>query len=195
MKRKNIPPNPRKTKRIRRDRQPSVSRGPVSENINDDFTFELIFFIMPVTGRITANFMLRNNLQIIIEVFSLNPLPPKTVSKVDLEEIPVVKYGKGVIPQTECSICLLPYRVGQRLRSFKCGHYFHCKCVDKWLLGFSDKCPMCRICVMKGVEMCVMICVMICVMKGVEMYVMKGVEICVMKGVEMCVMKGVEIYL
>ncbi|KAK1348722.1 hypothetical protein CWI37_0048p0030 [Hamiltosporidium tvaerminnensis] len=145
MKRKNIPPNPRKTKRIRRDRQPSVSRGPVSENINDDFTFELIFFIMPVTGRITANFMLRNNLQIIIEVFSLNPLPPKTVSKVDLEEIPVVKYVKGVIPQTECSICLLPYRVGQRLRSFKCGHYFHCKCVDKWLLGFSDKCPMCRV--------------------------------------------------
>ncbi|TBU08383.1 hypothetical protein CWI36_0146p0010 [Hamiltosporidium magnivora] len=145
MKRKNIPPNPRKTKRIRRDRQPSVSRGPVSENINDDFTFELIFFIMPVTGRITANFMLRNNLQIIIEVFSLNPLPPKTVSKVDLEEIPVVKYGKGVIPQTECSICLLPYRVGQRLRSFKC--------VGMKGVGMCYE-RSCFMCVMKGVEMC-----------------------------------------
>lgn len=45
---------------------------------------------------------------------------------------------------TPCSICLekLEY---QEKRYFKCGHYFHKNCIDKWFKEtLSLKCPYCK---------------------------------------------------
>jgi len=42
-----------------------------------------------------------------------------------------------------CSICLGCFALGQRLRVLRCGHYFHCACVDTWLLRHRNSCPLC----------------------------------------------------
>ncbi|KFD67597.1 hypothetical protein M514_03464, partial [Trichuris suis] len=41
-----------------------------------------------------------------------------------------------------CAICLEVYKDGQTLRVISCGHEFHRKCVDPWLLA-NHTCPLC----------------------------------------------------
>lgn len=43
-----------------------------------------------------------------------------------------------------CSICLDNFSVGEGYRTLICGHDFHKKCIDRWLLKGSQECPMCR---------------------------------------------------
>jgi len=43
----------------------------------------------------------------------------------------------------ECSICFGPYTDGQEIRKLSCGHHFHQRCVDVWLLGHQNRCPLC----------------------------------------------------
>lgn len=45
--------------------------------------------------------------------------------------------------QERCSICLEEYKDGQELRVLFCGHEFHPKCVDPWLLN-NRRCPLCQ---------------------------------------------------
>ena len=55
-------------------------------------------------------------------------------------------------PAIECSVCLATFAVGDELRHLPCGHEFHLKCVDAWLLGaaaasadrVSATCPLCK---------------------------------------------------
>lgn len=43
----------------------------------------------------------------------------------------------------ECTICFGPYADGENIRKLHCGHHFHQKCVDVWLLGHQNRCPLC----------------------------------------------------
>ncbi|XGW16581.1 hypothetical protein V3C99_001771 [Haemonchus contortus] len=45
--------------------------------------------------------------------------------------------------QERCSICLDEYAEGTELRVLFCGHEFHPKCVDPWLLS-NRRCPLCQ---------------------------------------------------
>ena len=44
----------------------------------------------------------------------------------------------------QCYICLEEFRGGEEIRELPCRHAFHRKCVDKWLLRSSRRCPTCR---------------------------------------------------
>ena len=44
---------------------------------------------------------------------------------------------------SECSICLSTM-VEEEVRSLPCIHTFHVKCIDRWLLKKSARCPLCR---------------------------------------------------
>lgn len=44
----------------------------------------------------------------------------------------------------ECPICLCQYIRNQRLRVLPCSHYFHTRCIQRWLTGMSTMCPLCR---------------------------------------------------
>ena len=37
----------------------------------------------------------------------------------------------------ECAICLGPFEVAQPVRKLPCSHWFHRRCIDRWLLGSS----------------------------------------------------------
>lgn len=43
----------------------------------------------------------------------------------------------------ECSICLGAYVDGEEIRKLSCTHHFHQRCVDVWLLGHQNRCPLC----------------------------------------------------
>jgi len=45
----------------------------------------------------------------------------------------------------ECSICFGSYTDGEEIRKLSCGHHFHQRCVDVWLLGHQNRCPLCLI--------------------------------------------------
>ncbi|XP_021731463.1 RING-H2 finger protein ATL38-like [Chenopodium quinoa] len=61
---------------------------------------------------------------------------------------PAKKYGDTYFSSAEsgqCSICLAEYHKEDVLRILPyCGHYFHIKCIDIWLLQHCT-CPVCRI--------------------------------------------------
>lgn len=48
----------------------------------------------------------------------------------------------------ECAMCMEPFAPADEVRVLKCGHYFHTKCIDQWLLvgqqGKSRSCPVCQ---------------------------------------------------
>ncbi|KAL0560618.1 hypothetical protein IC582_001027 [Cucumis melo] len=43
----------------------------------------------------------------------------------------------------ECCICLVKYRDEEEVRQLPCSHFFHLKCVDKWL-SITSSCPLCK---------------------------------------------------
>ncbi|KXS18119.1 hypothetical protein M427DRAFT_53958 [Gonapodya prolifera JEL478] len=53
-----------------------------------------------------------------------------------------------------CTICIEPFQASDQVRELPvCGHIFHAKCVDRWLLEKSVACPICRRDVRKPLDM------------------------------------------
>ena len=46
--------------------------------------------------------------------------------------------------QSECSICLEDFILGDKIIYLPCFHYFHSECIEKWAKK-SKKCPLCNI--------------------------------------------------
>jgi E3 ubiquitin-protein ligase ATL10/75/76/77/78 len=72
------------------------------------------------------------------------------VKKRALRSIPVEVYGRGSGGAEVCAICLGEFADGEKVRVLpRCGHGFHVRCVDAWLLS-GGSCPTCRRPVMAG---------------------------------------------
>ena len=41
----------------------------------------------------------------------------------------------------KCGVCLSSFVPNEELKELKCSHRFHAACIDKWLLNFSNICP------------------------------------------------------
>ncbi|XP_050215743.1 RING-H2 finger protein ATL56-like [Mercurialis annua] len=70
------------------------------------------------------------------------------LSSKELKKLPQFKYSRKIKPESEgidcCVVCLDGFRQGQWCRKLAgCGHVFHRKCVDNWLVKVSV-CPICR---------------------------------------------------
>ena len=57
--------------------------------------------------------------------------------------LPKFKKVSGNIISDNCSVCYNNYIDGEYYRKLKCNHYFHKKCIDKWL-KLNPICPICR---------------------------------------------------
>nr|AEQ20638.1 RING-H2 zinc finger protein [Manihot esculenta] len=63
-----------------------------------------------------------------------------------LKKLPQFKFSRRTKPEDEadCVVCLEGIRQGQWCRKLiACGHVFHRKCIDAWLIKVSA-CPVCR---------------------------------------------------
>uniref|UniRef100_A0A0A9E683 RING-type domain-containing protein n=1 Tax=Arundo donax TaxID=35708 RepID=A0A0A9E683_ARUDO len=74
------------------------------------------------------------------------------LKKSALRSIPVEVYGAcgADVGAYVCAICLGEFADGEKVRVLpRCGHGFHARCVDTWLLS-HDTCPTCRGSVLDG---------------------------------------------
>lgn len=46
---------------------------------------------------------------------------------------------------TECTICFEEFVSDDNIRILDCKHYYHPRCIDRWLIGHSKRCPCCRV--------------------------------------------------
>ncbi|RNA26665.1 RING finger, partial [Brachionus plicatilis] len=74
----------------------------------------------------------------------------KALAKMEVRKI---SNGDKEITET-CAICLENYQENDQIRELPCGHYFHQKDVDLWLLEHRN-CPMCKINIIQacGIEL------------------------------------------
>ncbi|KAL9339444.1 hypothetical protein Peur_068459 [Populus x canadensis] len=74
---------------------------------------------------------------------------PKALPLKDLKKLPRFRFSTKTRPETgadqsSCVVCLEEIKQGQWCRNLVgCGHVFHRKCVDAWLVKVSA-CPICR---------------------------------------------------
>ncbi|XP_037432897.1 RING-H2 finger protein ATL74-like [Triticum dicoccoides] len=67
-----------------------------------------------------------------------------------LRSLPVEVYGSGEVIDDVCAICLSEFVDGEKVRVLPlCGHGFHVRCVDAWLVSHGS-CPTCRRPVLEG---------------------------------------------
>jgi E3 ubiquitin-protein ligase ATL10/75/76/77/78 len=130
----------------------SGSHGGGGGNFDNNMMVILAALLCALIGAIVINSIIRCATRC-SQRFQIDPdrvlseLPPTGLSKNALSQIPVVAYEPGLeIPVKECCpICLGEFSGGEKVRILpKCGHGFHVKCIDTWLLSHSS-CPNCRV--------------------------------------------------
>ncbi|XP_003225564.2 E3 ubiquitin-protein ligase RNF6 [Anolis carolinensis] len=69
------------------------------------------------------------------------------LTKDQIDSLPTRNYGSVSVEEGEtskaCSVCIIEYVVGNKLRQLPCMHEFHFHCIDRWLSDNST-CPICR---------------------------------------------------
>lgn len=60
-----------------------------------------------------------------------------------LQKFPKYQLVKEGDIQEKCIICLENYTERSYKRNLPCEHYFHKKCIDKWILDCKPSCPLC----------------------------------------------------
>ncbi|KAF7683675.1 E3 ubiquitin-protein ligase [Astathelohania contejeani] len=107
-----------------------------------DFVIDVLNIINDVDSRMggTPSFSIHTSFYII------HNKKKKGITNEQLKNIPTEKISKDDNDKLneECMICLDNYKVNEKIRILNCDHYFHTKCVDKWLCGVSGQCPTCR---------------------------------------------------
>jgi len=63
----------------------------------------------------------------------------KAVARLELRKVTEIDSNL----QGDCPVCLDQVLVGAEVRTLPCGHVYHRKCIDKWLIR-KRKCPLCK---------------------------------------------------
>jgi len=68
-----------------------------------------------------------------------------TVEEDAINKLPMVKIGtKEIEENTNCSICMEPFKIEEEATQLQCYHLYHPECIKSHLLNYDYKCPLCR---------------------------------------------------
>ena len=82
-----------------------------------------------------------------------------TVNEDKLNMLKHIEYGditevycndNNIVKSTDCTICLELFKDTETVIITKCNHLYHKTCIDKWLVDYSVKCPICRNDIIEG---------------------------------------------
>ena len=68
-------------------------------------------------------------------------------SRTEIENLTTImkfKLSGSTGKQTNCPICFEDYQKDETVRVLKCGHQYHPKCIDLWLMECKMVCPLCQ---------------------------------------------------
>ena len=65
-----------------------------------------------------------------------------TMDKEDINNLEILRYNEE--ENSNCSICLMDVVKDDYYYKINCGHFFHRKCLEKWLEEYNYVCPVCR---------------------------------------------------
>ena len=65
-----------------------------------------------------------------------------TMDKEDINNLEILRYNEE--EDSNCSICLMDVVKDDYYYKINCGHFFHRKCLEKWLEEYNYVCPVCR---------------------------------------------------
>jgi len=69
--------------------------------------------------------------------------PDRGLQRRTLEANAILRPSRKEEAEDQCTICVTPFDPATTVRELRCGHVFHSACVDKWLIKYSNKCPLC----------------------------------------------------
>ncbi|KAK6473545.1 E3 ubiquitin-protein ligase RLIM [Huso huso] len=67
---------------------------------------------------------------------------PRGLTKEQIDNLSTRNYGENDALKT-CSVCIMEYIEGNKLRKLPCSHEYHVHCIDRWL-SENSTCPICR---------------------------------------------------
>jgi len=78
-------------------------------------------------------------------------LPTVCLYEIDASKVSYYLYGSGSGSESgsgsgsesDCAVCLEPYKIGDNIVKLHCGHLYHYNCVCPWLKT-NGMCPTCR---------------------------------------------------
>ena len=62
----------------------------------------------------------------------------KVVGLAEVDKLTILKSNHD---EGKCGVCLNSFQPGDPLKELPCHHRFHVACIDKWLLTYSNICP------------------------------------------------------
>jgi hypothetical protein len=76
------------------------------------------------------------------DTLETNCIIKETIKK--LGKYKKIKDSNKEILDLSCSICIENFKVNEYYRKLNCNHYFHKRCIDRWIKKDKNECPMCR---------------------------------------------------
>merc|ERR1719481_786472 len=113
--------------------------------ITDNAPFDINAYLLPFAIVVGICFLIMLAIMIFKCIQDRRRARRHRLPKSSLKKIPTKKFEAGDEVQYEtCCICLDDYVLGDKLRILPCGHAYHQKCIDPWLLKNKRVCPQCR---------------------------------------------------
>ena len=121
------------------------ARGAFVVRLTDNQPFDINAYLLPFAIVVGICFIIMLGIMIFKCVQDRRRERRHRLPKSSLKKIPTKKFAEGDEVHWEtCCICLDDYVVGDKLRILPCGHAYHMKCIDPWLLKNKRVCPQCR---------------------------------------------------
>jgi hypothetical protein len=52
--------------------------------------------------------------------------------------------GFASVIESACLVCQEDWQQGEQVMTLHCQHSFHKSCIQRWLMEYSNKCPVCK---------------------------------------------------
>lgn len=116
----------------------------IKDNIENDMTIIKNILYNSIINQNNIINLINNFIIPVINIENEYESVKLTVSKEEINKLPLKNFYEIKTDEKTCSICLEDFIQECKIREINCKHLFHSECIDKWLFENNYKCPICR---------------------------------------------------